>query len=82
MIKRQSVLLGILAAVCVLAAGSASAVSLLDLAATTAISAGWTDLKDTILGILSAAWAPMLGICAVMAGPSIVKGMFKKAVGH
>lgn len=60
----------------------ASAVSLLDAATGTAITAGWTDMKDTILAILGFSWAPMLGIAAVLAAPRLVKSMFKLATGR
>jgi len=51
----------------------AHAASVLDTATTTAITAGWTDLKDTILAIMGIAWPFMLGIMAIMVGPKIVK---------
>lgn len=76
-------MLGILVAVASAAVvNQASAVSLIDVATSTAIGSGWTNLQDTVLAILGAAWAPMLGIAAVMAGPRIVKGMMKLATGH
>jgi hypothetical protein len=58
---------------------SASATSLLDAATTTAIGAGWTDLKDTYLALLGTSWAPFLGIAAIAMSPMVIKKMFKAA---
>lgn len=57
----------------------ASAVSLIDAAGTTAIQSGFTDLLDTIKNVLSISWPFMLGGMALMAAPSLVHAMFKKA---
>lgn len=57
----------------------AQAVSLIDAAGTTAIQSGFTDLLDTIKNVLSISWPFMLGGMALMAAPSLVHVMFKKA---
>jgi hypothetical protein len=61
------------------AISSAQAASLIDAATTTAIAAGWTDLKDTYLGLLGTSWAPFLGIAAIAMSPAVIKKMFKAA---
>ncbi|NOT98680.1 MAG: hypothetical protein HOO97_06255 [Sideroxydans sp.] len=62
-----------------LTAAQSQAASLLTVADTTAIGLGWTDMKDTVLALISSSWAPMLGISAIIIGPHIVKMMFKIA---
>lgn len=57
----------------------ASAVSLLDAATTTAITTGWTDMKDTFLALLGTSWAPFLGISVIAMSPAIIKRMLKKS---
>ncbi|AHI80196.1 putative membrane protein [Burkholderia thailandensis E444] len=60
-----------------LAAASANATSVLDAAAKTAITTGFTDMKDTALDVLSTSWPFILGIMAIMFGPKIVKRLAK-----
>lgn len=62
-----------------LVAGSASAASLLDAGMTTALSTGFTDLQDTIKGILVVAWPFIIGIAALLAAPSVVKKLISLA---
>jgi hypothetical protein len=76
---KSKLLVGLLGVVGVLAIGDASAASLLTAADTTAITSGWTDMKDTVIALISSSWAPMLGISAIVIGPKIVKSMFKMA---
>jgi hypothetical protein len=54
-------------------AAQAHATSVLDSAAKTAITTGFTDMKDTALDVLSTSWPFILGIMAIMFGPKIVK---------
>lgn len=61
----------------VAAAASAHATSVLDTAAKTAITTGFTDMKDTALDVLSTSWPFILGIMAIMFGPKIVKRLAK-----
>lgn len=56
---------------------SASAASVLDTATTTAITTGWTDLKDTVLALMTIAWPYMLSLIALMMAPRLVAKMFK-----
>lgn len=59
--------------------GNAMATSVLAAADKTAITAGYTDYKDTVLDILAASWAPFLGIIAILAAPRIIKKLIKSA---
>lgn len=56
---------------------SANATSVLDAAAKTAITTGFTDMKDTALDVVTSMWPMYLAIFAVMFGPKIVKRMAK-----
>lgn len=58
---------------------SAMAASLLDTGMTTALSSGFTDLQDTIKGILVVAWPFIIGIAAILAAPSVVKKLISLA---
>jgi len=62
----------------VVVAGQASAASVLDTAAKTAITTGFTDMKDTALDVVSTSWPFLLGILAVMFAPKIVKRLANK----
>lgn len=55
----------------------AHATSVLDTAAKTAITNGFTDMKDTALDVVTSSWPLLLGIMAVMFGPKIVKRLAK-----
>lgn len=55
----------------------AQAASVLDTATTTAITSGFTDLKDTLLSLLTSAFPFIVGAGVLMASPSIVKRMIK-----
>lgn len=61
----------------VFVAAQAHATSVLDAAAKTAITTGFTDMKDTALDVLSTSWPFILGIMAIMFGPKIVKRLAK-----
>lgn len=56
---------------------AAHATSVLDAGAKTAITSGFTDMKDTALDVVSTSWPYLLGIMAVMFGPKIVKRLAK-----
>ncbi|MDO8262142.1 MAG: hypothetical protein Q7T21_02845 [Gallionella sp.] len=55
----------------------ALAASVLDAGTTTAISGGFTDLKDTILALLTVAWPFLISVPVIMMAPRIVKGLVK-----
>lgn len=55
----------------------ANATSVLDTGAKTAITTGFTDMKDTALDVVSTSWPFLLGIMAIMFGPKIVKRLAK-----
>lgn len=59
----------------------ASAATLLTTGMTTAVSSGFTDLKDTVADIISVTWPFVIGIAALLATPGLVKRMISKAVG-
>jgi hypothetical protein len=61
----------------ILVSVQAHATSVLDTAAKTAITTGFTDMKDTALDVVSTSWPFLLGIMAVMFGPKIVKRLAK-----
>lgn len=61
----------------VVVAASAHATSVLDATAKTAITSGFTDMKDTALDVVSTSWPFLLGIMAIMFGPKIVKRLAK-----
>lgn len=63
----------------VLMAGSAMATTVIDTATKTAISAGFTDMKDTLLDILGTAFPFIIGASVILLSPRIVKGMLKMA---
>lgn len=55
----------------------AHATSVLDSAAKTAITTGFTDMKDTALDVVSTSWPFLLGVMAIMFGPKIVSRLAK-----
>ena len=61
----------------VLASFSAQAASVLDTSTTTAITAGFTDMKDTLLGLLSVAWPFLIAVPVIMMAPRIVSKLVK-----
>lgn len=73
----SAVLVGLLGVAAV--ATEASAASLIDTGMTTALTSGFTDLQDTIKGIITVAWPYIIGIAAVLAAPSVVKKMISLA---
>jgi hypothetical protein len=56
----------------------AQAASVLDAATTTAIGSGFTDMQDTILGLLTVAWPYVLGVGVLLMTPGIVIKIIKK----
>lgn len=62
----------------VLTASQSFAASVLDTASKTAITTGFTDMKDTALDVVSTSWPYFLGIMAVMFSPKIVKRLANK----
>jgi len=56
---------------------SAHAASVLDTATTTAITSGFTDMKDTLLGLLNVAWPFRMAVPVIMMAPRIVSKLVK-----
>jgi len=57
----------------------ANAASVIDTATKTAITSGFTDLKDTLLDVLGVAYPYVIGGAVILASPRIVKGLIKLA---
>jgi len=57
--------------------GVASATSVLDTTTTTAITSGFTDMKDTLLGLLQVAWPFLIAVPVIMMAPRIVSKLVK-----
>lgn len=57
--------------------GSVQAASVLDTATKTAVTAGFTDMKDTLLDVLSVAWPYVIAGSVLLATPSIVKSLLR-----
>jgi hypothetical protein len=55
----------------------AHAASVLDATAKSAITQGFTDMKDTALDVVTTMWPIFFAIIAVMFGPKIVKRLAK-----
>lgn len=62
-----------------LAVGQAQAASVIDAATKTAITAGFTDLKDTLLDVLAVSYPYIIGATVIMMSPVIVKGLLHLA---
>lgn len=62
-------------------AGQASAASVLDSGTLTAITGGFTDMKDTLLGLLNVAWPFLIAVPVIMMAPRIV-GKIVKMIGR
>lgn len=56
---------------------SVQAASVLDTATKTAVTAGFTDMKDTVLDLLSVAWPYIIAGSVILATPSIVKSLLR-----
>jgi hypothetical protein len=57
--------------------GSAQAASVLDTTTTTAITSGFTDMKDTLLALLGVAWPFLIAVPVIMMAPRIVSKLVK-----
>lgn len=55
------------------------AATVIDAATKTAISSGFTDLKDTLLDLLTTAFPFIIGASVIMMSPRIVKGLLRMA---
>lgn len=55
----------------------AQAASVLDTSTTTAITSGFTDMKDTLLGLLAVAWPFLIAVPVIMMAPRIVSKLVK-----
>jgi len=60
---------------------SANAASVLDTTTTTAITGGFTDMKDTLLALLNVAWPFLIAVPVIMMSPRIV-GKIVKMIGR
>jgi len=65
--------------VVLLGAESALAASVLDTTLTTAMSAGFTDMKDTVSAVVAVAFPIAVAIAALLAGVQLVIKMLRKA---
>lgn len=74
MIAIRSYVFGLVAA---LFAFSAQAASVLDTPTLTAIGGGFTDMKDTLLGLLAVAWPFLIAVPVIMMAPRIVSKIVK-----
>ena len=70
--------------VAIVAAGSAvalsasvQAASVLDAATKTAVTSGFTDMKDTLLDVLTVAWPYIIAGSVLLATPGIVKSLLR-----
>lgn len=75
-IKQKFAALGATVSALVLS-GSVHAASVLDTATKTAVTAGFTDMKDTVLDLLSVAWPYIIAGSVILATPSIVKSLLR-----
>lgn len=55
----------------------ANATSVLDTATLTQITSGFTDMKDTLLGLLGVAWPFLIAVPVIMMAPRIVSKLVK-----
>lgn len=74
--------LALVAVTMALAVTEASATSLVTADMSTSITAGFTDLKDTVIAILTQAFPFIMGIIGVLAAPSLVKKMISISKGR
>lgn len=58
-------------------AGEAHAVSVIDTPTQTLITAGFTDMKDTLLALLNVAWPFLIAVPVIMMAPRIVSKIVK-----
>lgn len=56
---------------------SVQAASVLDAATKTAVTSGFTDMKDTLLDVLTVAWPYIIAGSVLLATPSIVKSLLR-----
>lgn len=57
--------------------GVASAASVIDTTTQTAIASGFTDMKDTLIGLLNVAWPYLISVPVLMMAPRIVSKIVK-----
>lgn len=77
--RKLQVIMVFMAALGLTFAEASMAASVLDTATNASISAGFTDLKDTVKDVLGTAFPYMLGIIALLAAPGLVKRMIQIA---
>lgn len=79
--KKSFVVRALAVASVVVAAGAANAASVIDATTTTAIGAGFTDMKDTLSALLTIAWPFLIAVPVLMMAPRIV-GKLVKMIGR
>lgn len=75
--QKKQIVLALAAVGVAVVAGPASATSVLDTATNTAITAGFTDMKDTLSGLLVLAWPYLIAVPVLMMAPRIVSKIIK-----
>lgn len=75
-IKQKFAALGASVSALVLS-GSVQAASVLDTATKTSVTAGFTDMKDTLLDVLGIAWPYVIAGSVLLATPQIVKSLLR-----
>jgi len=75
--QKKIISLALVAAFGVAAVGPAAAASVLDTTTTTAITSGFTDMKDTLLALLGVAWPFLIAVPVIMMAPRIVSKLVK-----
>ena len=75
-IKQKFAVLGASVSALVLS-GSVQAASVLDTATKTSVTAGFTDMKDTLLDVLGIAWPYVIAGSVLLATPQIVKSLLR-----
>jgi hypothetical protein len=82
-VQQSKVVKGVAVAAGVVAFGlgvvePASAASVLDTAMQTALTAGLTDLKDTIKDVIATSWPYMLGATVLIMAPGLAQKFIKR----
>lgn len=65
------------AASALLLSASVQAASVLDAATKTAVTSGFTDMKDTLLDVLTVAWPFIIAGSVLLSTPAIVKSLLR-----
>ncbi len=76
-VKKAAAAVAVAVGVSVGALEPALAASVLDTSTTTQITAGFTDMKDTLLALLGVAWPFLIAVPVIMMAPRIVSKLVK-----